>query len=187
MGFFVMKLLWYNETMNKQKILYTLDTPLPEDSSLLGKINADNWREIYPNEALGVTKEWVDRVSKRRESSEKNKIRSQEIADSLYPESLHFWKVARLPTGQIIGFIQGRKKDGVQELHGLHILKQYRGYGIGQALLNELLEWFDSSEPVIVDVAAFNDNAIQFYTKNGFKLTGYTYTYEILPMIRLRC
>lgn len=171
--------------MNKQKILYTLDTPLPEDSPLLGKINADNWREVYPNEALGVTKEWVYRVAKLRESAEKNKQRAEQITDSLHPDSLHFWKVACLPNGQIIGFIQGRKKDGVQELHGLHIIKQYRGHGIGQDLMDTLLTWFDPAKPIIVDVASFNHKAILFYEKNGFELTGYTYHYELLPMIRM--
>jgi len=175
----------YNEAMKKSKIAYTIVAPSSADAQILGEINAENWREVYPNEALGVTKEWVDRVATLREGAEKNKQRAEQITDSLHPDSLHFWKVARLPNRQIIGFIQGRKKDGVQELHGLHIIRQYRGNGIGQDLMDALLKWFDPAKPIIVDVASFNNKAIQFYAKNGFKPTGHTYHYELLPMTRM--
>ena len=52
----------------------------------------------------------------------------------------------------------------------LVISKDTRGKGIGQKLMNKMEEYFKSigCEYVFVDVFAYNENAINFYEKNGY-------------------
>lgn len=52
----------------------------------------------------------------------------------------------------------------------LVIAKDARGKGIGQKLMNKMEEYFKSigCEYVFIDVFAYNENAINFYKKNGY-------------------
>ena len=52
----------------------------------------------------------------------------------------------------------------------LVIAKDARGKGIGQKLMNKMEEYFKSigCEYVFIDVLAYNENAINFYKKNGY-------------------
>lgn len=56
------------------------------------------------------------------------------------------------------------------EVSELVISKDTRGKGIGQKLMNKMEEYFKSigCEYVFVDVFAYNENAINFYEKNGY-------------------
>ena len=52
----------------------------------------------------------------------------------------------------------------------LVIAKNARGKGVGQKLMNKMEEYFKSigCEYVFIDVFAYNENAINFYKKNGY-------------------
>ena len=52
----------------------------------------------------------------------------------------------------------------------LVVTKKVRSNGIGQALITKMEEYFKSvgCEYVLVDVFAYNENAINFYTKKGY-------------------
>ena len=56
------------------------------------------------------------------------------------------------------------------EITELIVTSKIRSSGIGQALIKKMEEYFKSlnCEYVIVDVFAYNDNAIKFYNKKGF-------------------
>lgn len=52
----------------------------------------------------------------------------------------------------------------------LIVTSKVRSKGVGQELINKLEEYFklNGCEYVLVDVFAYNDNAIKFYNKKGF-------------------
>ena len=56
------------------------------------------------------------------------------------------------------------------EITELIVSKSTRSKGIGQALMEKLEEYFKSvgCEYVLVDVFAYNENAIKFYDKKGY-------------------
>ena len=58
----------------------------------------------------------------------------------------------------------------------LIVTSKVRSNGIGQALTNKIEEYFKSMkcEYVLVDVFAYNENAIKFYDKNGYHSRMYT-------------
>ena len=59
-------------------------------------------------------------------------------------------------------------KEG--EIIELIVSKKVRNKGIGKSLMNKMEEYFKSvgCEYVLVDVFAYNDNAIKFYEKGGY-------------------
>lgn len=58
----------------------------------------------------------------------------------------------------------------------LIVTSKIRSNGIGQALMDKMEEYFKSvgCEYVIVDVFAYNENAIKFYSKKGYHSRMYT-------------
>ena len=56
------------------------------------------------------------------------------------------------------------------EITELIVANKTRSKGIGQLLINKIEEYFKSvgCEYIIVDVFAYNENAIKFYDKNGY-------------------
>lgn len=56
------------------------------------------------------------------------------------------------------------------EITELIVTKKVRSNGVGQALMNKLEEYFKSKgcEYIIVQVFGYNDNAINFYNKDGY-------------------
>jgi ribosomal protein S18 acetylase RimI-like enzyme len=70
----------------------------------------------------------------------------------------------------IIGFaiIKKRKKDHIH-IMSIAILNIYRGLGHGSNLLNKIKELFPNSK-ISLYVQIKNNNAVQFYIKNHFKI-----------------
>ena len=62
------------------------------------------------------------------------------------------------------------------EITELIVSKNVRSKGIGNMLMNKIEEYFKSlgCEYILVDVFAYNDNAINFYEKNGYHSRMYT-------------
>lgn len=62
------------------------------------------------------------------------------------------------------------------EITELVVSKNVRSKGIGNMLMNKMEEYFKSlgCEYILVDVFAYNDNAIKFYDKNGYHSRMYT-------------
>ena len=65
-------------------------------------------------------------------------------------------------------------KEG--EITELIVTSKIRSKGVGQALMNKMEEYFKSvgCEYILVDVFAYNKNAINFYGKNGYHHRLYT-------------
>ena len=65
-------------------------------------------------------------------------------------------------------------KEG--EITELVVSKNVRSKGIGNMLISKMEDYFKSvgCEYVLVDVFAYNDNAINFYEKNGYHSRMYT-------------
>ena len=58
----------------------------------------------------------------------------------------------------------------------LIVTSKIRGKGVGQALMDKMEEYFklNKCEYVLVDVFAYNENAINFYNKKGYHPRMYT-------------
>lgn len=90
--------------------------------------------------------------------------------------------------GQVVAIaVADSPPSGSQHLHALYVEAGSRRLGVGTALLTAVLELMDSSRPVQLGVAAFNDGARRFYHRHGFQeVPGSEHLYEgILPEITM--
>ncbi len=81
--------------------------------------------------------------------------------------------------GEIIGLLDFnggmRKRISHSGYFGMAVSKEYRGEGLGSALLESLIWWAEQHsqiEKVSLKVHADNDRAIQLYQKHGFREEG---------------
>lgn len=150
--------------------IYNLVYPRQEDLASLGEMLAQSWRDTYPSEAHGVSREWVGaEIQSWYEPKARQKWRDA-YKDTLRDPIHFFYRVARTADMQVIGFVGGNKLPFSQELRNLYVDKAYHGTGVAHELLQQFLAWTDPMAPITLDVASYNERAIIFYKKYGFKI-----------------
>ena len=87
-----------------------------------------------------------------------------------------------IENNSVIGLIMGKIREYSEydyldykcpkqgEIIELIVSKNTRNKGVGQLLMNKLEEYFKSldCEYILVDIFAYNDNALKFYHKQGY-------------------
>jgi ribosomal-protein-alanine N-acetyltransferase len=85
--------------------------------------------------------------------------------------------VARSDDGQAVGFLIGRispAKSGVAEIYNIGTLSQFRRLGIGKSLVDEFIAACRNMRVshIWLEVRSSNRDAISFYSRNLFELSG---------------
>lgn len=144
-----------------------------DDAEGIFEVLHRTWLVTYINEEYDITVEVFEKKFQNREEQLK-KIQGRIIE----------WKlptfVVKNESGKVIAFnspkyeIVENSDQKLQSLGGLYVLKEYQGNGIGKLLLKNNIEFWKSisSEPIYLHVVKFNKSTIDFYLKNGFKITG---------------
>lgn len=168
-------------------VSYEIFPASADDAEAIGKLRAEGWYEQY-GQLVGIDTAWIAKQVERITSNASTSQRSASITESFKKDAKNFWRVARLTKdNSLIGFIDARKlADGTQEVHSIHVMKEFRNQGIGQALMDTAHAWFDPHKPICVDVAEDNLQAQSFYQKhNKYQPTHHKYLYEQLRMMRM--
>ncbi len=143
---------------------HTIATATVADAADINRIQAETWLATYPNAELGITLEDITSLglgsAERQQKWEKNLSNFDELSKG--------W-VARDERGVSVGFCTVTKKDGRHLVRAMYVLPQAQHQGVGQQLLSVALEWLGIDKEIQLDVAAYNQPAIAFYEKNGFK------------------
>jgi len=93
-------------------------------------------------------------------------------------ESLHNLFLVAEVNERIVGFSRCAgntlKRTSHKVEFGVCVLKEFWGYGIGQNLLKESIDWADLNEikKINLSVLETNEKAIKLYEKYGFKVEG---------------
>jgi len=158
----------------------TVDDLLP-----LRTMHGQSWRDTYPNEAEGVSRQWVEERTAgwiTPEGIEQSKEHVKDIYG--HPEHLHKIAVAG---DRVVGIVHVAKTAEKQHLHALYIAKEYYGTGLAQRLMDTALKWIDPDRPIDLQVVTYNDRAKAFYRKYGFKeIPGTEEKFaEVIPVITM--
>jgi GNAT superfamily N-acetyltransferase len=162
---------------------HLIEPPHTADASAIGQIQLEAWLQTYPNEQAEIDETWIrdhrgsaataEGIAQWREFIEETKRK---------PDRL-FCRVVRTTAG-IVGFMCGRRDD-VVTLGPMYLLNEAQGHGTGSRLMREFLAWAGDT-PMRLWVTAYNERAIRFYERYGFKPTGEQELWKgKLPNIRM--
>jgi ribosomal protein S18 acetylase RimI-like enzyme len=146
----------------------------PADAQTWCEVFKTTWLATYPNKQYNIIKE--DILTKDFNSPEKVLRWRKSFAD---PGECHFYTV--LVDGKIVGCGIGRYMDDWNEVGAIYVLPKYQGQGIGRMIMTKNFELFDFNKITKVNVVSYNENAIKFYEKFGFRITDEPVDPYILP------
>ncbi|MCL2037929.1 GNAT family N-acetyltransferase [Candidatus Saccharibacteria bacterium] len=168
----------------------TIRSAIPDDAEPIRRMQAQSWRETYPSPENGISREWVEkRTAEWFEPFDEKMAESRKMLESAIDDPKQFYRVAE-SNGQIIGIIHGVvREDNSGHLWAIYTDKSQHGSGLGQRLVAELDEFFDENnvQRVDLEVASYNDRAINFYQKFGFEIVpGSEHFFaEIMPVVNM--
>lgn len=73
---------------------------------------------------------------------------------------------------KIVGHCLAARKEPHNELVALYVLPDYQKRGIGYLLAFKAINWLGQDKDITTEVVKYNQNAIRFYEKLGFVITG---------------
>lgn len=133
-----------------------------KDAEEIIKVQQVVWLDTYPNKEIGITYKDVEEQTKQ--------FNTERLIKKLSDPGRHYW-IAKTE-GNIIGILTVSKGEEINTLQALYILPEFQGKGVGSKLIKNGLEWLGTKKNVVLGVASYNKNAIEFYKKFGFVENG---------------
>lgn len=150
---------------NEHKVV--VEQAKPEDADEIHELLYETWLATYPNKKAGI---FVDDIKALFENTTTEKSRQKRIERLANPLSGELQITAK-QNGEVIGFCIARIHDNINELQRLYVLPKAQGMGVGSALWEVAVSYFDLGKDIKVEVASYNKPAIEFYERLGFNVT----------------
>ena len=85
-----------------------------------------------------------------------------------------FWvvEIGQKSKSRLIAYASANLHNNV--LTTIYVHPDYQGQGIGQALFETICAFLDKTKPIGLRVVSYNENAIHFYEKRGFRQADFT-------------
>ncbi len=149
--------------------------PLAGDVRAITELLHTTWLATYPNRNADITVGDINDIFKTRYSQ---KRLAWEMLRVLRPPINQKSLIAK-EGSTIVGFCRISAFSDMNELESLYVLPEYQGHGIGQALWMSAQEYSNPLRDTSVLVVSYNERAITFYKKLGFKDEGVRSTHEL--------
>jgi ribosomal protein S18 acetylase RimI-like enzyme len=140
----------------------------PRDVRGMQEVYYKTWLATYPNEELGITTDDIEDQFKDTFTEEGLEKTAEHLANPPEGQTVLLAKEGN----EVVGVCRAIVSDDKNELRTIYILPEHQGKGIGRKLWEEAKKVFDPHKDIIVSVATYNMNAINFYKKLGFIDTG---------------
>ncbi len=161
------------------------------DAVAIKKIQEDTWLATYVNEKYGITQEDVT-----LQFSENNNGAGKTVVEKIkgYFADKDTLVLVAKEKQSLLGFCVVKKHSDYNQIIKLYILPTAQRRGIGAKLIKKALNWLDDKD-VRLTVVAYNQPAINFYKKFGFKEEfdkqkpfpkNHLISGKFLPLIRMR-
>jgi ribosomal protein S18 acetylase RimI-like enzyme len=152
----------------RENIQIIIEKGKEEDIFEIQEVLYKTWIETYPNEKLGITRDDIEQRYKLMQTPENKEARIKRFRER--PQNAHTF-VAKV-NGKIVGcctFIQHKNYD---QLKMFYVLPSFQKKGVAKAMWEEIQKMFVTGKRIIVQVADYNEKAIKYYEKLGFKDNG---------------
>lgn len=151
--------------------------PKIEDVKQIQNVFYFTWLATYPDDKVGITKEDIEERYKNRLSERVIEKRKNDISNK---NENRLFLVAK-DGENIVGVCRLLREKDFNDLEAIYVLPEYQGRGI-KMFWNEAKKFWNLENDIVVRVATYNKNAIEFYKKLGFVDSGKRITEEHFRM-----
>lgn len=162
-------------TMPKQetdKLPIEIERATPGDAETICDIRDRAWIEAYPNAELGITAEDIKLNAQGRDGeflSRRVAHLKNQLAKDDGTGLTTF--VAKLD-GKVVGYIDPQiDEQGRRHISAIYVLPEFQRRGVGGKLMQQALGLLGRDGDIYLEVVSYNQNAIDFYIRFGFKQT----------------
>lgn len=136
------------------------------DAADIARIQHESWLATYVNEEAGIRREdLVDHLKDIPSRTDRWKDRILRKANTI--------EIFVLREGhRVIGFCQVERMPNVGRVNALYLDPAFVHRGLGGQLLQKGVDWLGTERSLELEVASYNDSAIRFYERNGFRKQG---------------
>lgn len=142
---------------------------VPDDVFGIRDVQKNTWLKTYPNSTEGITVEDIKKKFKIDETPEGRK-KIGERKKKYKDKNISIWVVET--EGRIIGFCTAIREGKHNRIGAIYVLPAYQRKGLGKKLIKEAFAWLGDKKDIMINVARYNKQAIDFYKKFGFVETG---------------
>jgi len=180
-GFFCFK---KGDVMKQAKL--TIRDATEADVEAIVAMHDQSWLDTYPNDAAGVSREWVKERVGKWQDPEKLEARRAQIRQSGQGKAM-IYRIAEDERGKVVGFINPHRDEKTQRVGAVYVDKQYHGAGLAQNLMDEIIAWADPHRSLELEVASYNERAKAFYRKYNFKEIEHSEhtVHEVIPVVTM--
>lgn len=137
------------------------------DAGDIARIHRESAVQTYINERLGITR---GDMLKYVGDADEERLRWESHLRAKDPTA----HTTILKIGdRTVGFCRVRRGSNIGHVEMLYLDPAYSGKGIGGEIFQESLQWLGDDQPIELEVASYNDRAIRFYERFGFRRQGY--------------
>lgn len=160
-----------NEGKEKMKDII-IEVAQPVDAEAICNIRDDAWIDAYPNLELGITVNNIE-LNARGPNNKFLNNRILHLQKELSGEVKREYPIfVAKDGGSVIGFVNPEiDEEGKKTISQIYIDPKYQSKGVGSLLLKKALEALGSDYDIYLEVVSYNQKAISFYEKYGFKKT----------------
>lgn len=163
---------------------HVLESPRADDAPEIAQVLLAAWLQNYPNREAGIDEAWIREHRDPVNAPEGIAQWREFIAGAEDRPDRFFCRVVRCGD-EIVGFLCGRREEGVVNLGPMYLLHKAQGDGIGGELMTMFLSWAGEG-PMRLWVTTYNERAIRFYRRYGFRTTDEKYLWRgRLPNVRM--
>ena len=163
--------------MNKLPVL-KIALASPKDARAIREVFYTTWLATYPNKEAGVTVEDIEYFYKDDFTEESLQKTRESLAN---PKKERTLLVAK-DGDKVVGVCRVVRRSDKNQLHAIYVIPEHQRKGVGKLLWDEAQNYFDEGKDIVVEVAMYNTNAIEFYKKLGFVDTGRRFSDEKFRM-----
>lgn len=158
--------------------MITSQRPKESDVKDIQQVFYETWLATYPNDEAGIT---IDDIEERFKNRFSDSALQKRIDDMMSETGEKLFLVAKDDV-KVVGVCKLVKTELYNDLMAIYVLPRCQRMGVGLMFWEKAKEFFGTEKDIIVQVATYNNKAINFYKKLGFVDTGKRFTQEFLKM-----
>jgi ribosomal protein S18 acetylase RimI-like enzyme len=149
---------------------------IPNDIYGIREVQRATWLKTYPDKKEGITVEDIIEKFKADKTPEGKKEMEERKKKYYKNKNTGAWVAEN--EGKIIGFCTAVKEGKHNRIGAIYVLPNYQRKGLGKQLIEKVFSWLGNKKRILVNVARYNQQAINFYEKFGFVKTGKKGTFD---------